>query len=75
MVLLMLGLVACSNDMSIKTETVSLLDYTTPSELAKLGYTPDKVDEINRTMSDYFGYKRYDGYQKYKINIVNPLRI
>lgn len=72
--LLTLSLTACSN--SISSDTVSLLDYTTPSELSSLGYTPDKVDETNRTIESYFGYNRYDGYSKYKINnfeiIANP---
>ena len=66
---------ACSSN-NISSDTVSLLDYTTPSELSKLGYTQDKVDLINRDMKAYFGYNRYDGHQRYKINnfdiIVNP---
>ncbi|MGO2560810.1 hypothetical protein, partial [Psychrobacter sp.] len=73
-VLLVLSLTACSNSMN--NDTISLLDYTTPSELSELGYTPDKVDLINRDMKAYFGYNRYDGHQRYKINnfdiIVNP---
>lgn len=73
-VLLTLSLTACSNNIS--SDTISLLDYTTPSELSELGYTQDKVDLINRDMKTYFGYNRYDGHQRYKINnfdiIVNP---
>lgn len=73
-VLLTLSVTACSN--SISSDTVSLLDYTTPSELSDLGYTPNKIDEINRTIESYFGYNRYDGYHKYKINnfevLANP---
>lgn len=73
-ILLTLSLASCSN--SISSDTVSLLDYTTPSELSSLGYTPDKVEETNRTIESYFGYNRYDGYSRYKINnfeiITNP---
>lgn len=72
--ILSLSLTGCAN--SVNGETVSLLDYTTPSELSDLGYTPDKVDLINRDMKAYFGYNRYDGHKRYKINnfdiIVNP---
>lgn len=64
--ILSLSLTGCAN--SVNGETVSLLDYTTPSELSDLGYTPDKVDETNKNMEAYFGYNRYDGYLKHKIN-------
>lgn len=64
--ILSLSLTGCAN--SVNSETVSLLDYTTPSELSDLGYTPNKVDETNKTMEAYFGYNRYDGYLKHKIN-------
>ena len=64
--ILSLSLIGCVK--SVNGETVSLLDYTTPSELSELGYTPDKVDETNETMEAYFGYNRYEGYLKHKIN-------
>lgn len=78
---LLLFLVLAGCETAPSYETVSLLDYTTPKELAAAGLTPDKIQEMNNLSLDKTwgnGASFYEGYHKYQVEgfevLVNPDR-
>lgn len=52
---------------SIKSKSISLLDYTDKKDLASYGLNSNNISLINQAHEKSYGYSRYEGYQKHPV--------